>query len=195
MKYILYICLITINMLLANTQKIDTPKAPDIKMPQNPTLPHIEIPKIPTQDNNEVNNSKTLQNLIRDAIRYNMLLNAACIPEKISPQSKLNAKEVQQLGVQLQLTTTQYRDNLLRLQQLMLKPANPEVQKQFIIANQGELTGVLIAIEFLDKGIKKHNIALTPNYLQIDNVLLESNPQIFRIFQTYFCHASTLQTH
>lgn len=196
MKYILYLCLITINMLFANTQKINEPKTPVAQMPKNPTMPQIEMPKNPTQNNSETNESKTtiLQNLINDAIGRNMLLNAACIPEKIALQSKLNTQEVRQLGVQLQLTTAQYKDNLLRLQSLMLKPAQSEAQKQFITINKGELTGVLIAIEFLDKGIKKHSIALAPNYLQIDNVLLENTPQIFRIFQTYFCHANTIQS-
>lgn len=196
MKYILCLCLIAINMLFANTQKVNEPEVLDTQMPKSPTMPHIEIPKNPTQNNSETNESKTtiLQNLINDTIRRNMILNAACIPEKIVLQSKLNAQEVRQLGVQLQLTTAQYKDNLLRLQSLVLKPAQSEAQKQFITINKGELTGVLIAIEFLDKDVKKHSIALAPNYLQIDNVLLENTPQIFRIFQTYFCHANTIQS-
>lgn len=187
----LLLCLIAINILFANTQKINTPQVPDAQMPKNPTMPQVEMPKNPTQDNKETNEeTEILQNLINDVINKNMLLNSACIPEKITLKNSLNAKEVQKLGLQLQLTTPQYKDNLLKLKPLILKKA--KTQKQSIKTN--ELADILIVIEFLDKGIQKHSIELSQNYLQIDNVLLENTPQIFRIFQTYFCNANTTQS-
>lgn len=60
--------------------------------------------------------------------------------------------------------------------------------------NSYSLDGILMVMTFLDKGVKRHTIALSPNYIQIDNALLENTPQVFRIFQTYFCHARTFHT-
>ncbi len=202
-KYIICFYTLILHILFAEIPKIpqitipnaSMPHMPSIQAPKEPTMPTINMPNAPTQNNTTKNVATTtiLQNLITDVIRHRMLLSSACIPEKIALQSKLNAKEVQQLGVQLQLTTSQYQDNLLRLRNLILKPANATMQKQFLLTQQGELVGVLIVITFSIKNTQQHSIALSSDYLQIDNMLLESTPQIFSIFQTYFCHAYTLK--
>lgn len=176
-------------VIFADT-KVGVPNIPNTQMPKNPTMPQVEAPKIeipkePSKSNENAIKTTTLKTLIDDAIKNSMILDSACIPDKIAPQSKLNVKEVRQLGMQLQLNTEQYRDNLLRLQDLALKPTNSQNT-----TNTEGLAGVLIVIRFLDKGLQKHIIALSLNYLQIDNEILKSNPQIFRIFQTYFCNTN-----
>lgn len=213
------------NQLFAN--QLNVPQAPTINTPKNPTLPHIDIPRldaphidtsIPQSSIDSKPQNMILRNLIHEVIQKNMQLNTACIPQQIAMQNRLHSDEVENLGIQLELTTTQYKDNLLRLQNLVLKPANKEAQKQFVLNSQGlniqsldsqnldsknlnihnpnayNLDGILMVMAFLEKGIKRHTIALSPNYIQIDNALLENTPQVFRIFQTYFCHARTFHT-
>lgn len=206
------------NQLFAN--QLNVPQAPTINTPKNPTLPHIDIPRIDTPQSSIDSKPQNmiLRNLINEVIQKNMHLSTACIPQQIAMQNKLTSDEVESLGIQLELTTTQYKDNLLRLQNLVLKPANKEAQKQFVLNSQGlniqsldsqnldsqnlnihspnsySLDGILMVMTFLEKGIKRHTIALSPNYIQIDNALLENTPQVFRIFQTYFCHARTFHT-
>lgn len=111
------------NQLFAN--QLNVPQAPTINTPKNPTLPHIDIPRIdaPQSSIDSKPQNMILRNLIHEVIQKNMQLNTACIPQQIAMQNRLHSDEVESLGIQLELTTTQYKDNLLRLQNLVLKPA------------------------------------------------------------------------
>lgn len=191
MKFLYSLSFVIYYMSFANQPNIvhiPIIQEPHIASPKKSTLPHIDISSMDELTTQPRIDSKILKNIINEAIQKNMYLNTACIPQQVSMQGELNIDEVDKLGMQLELTATQYKDNLLRLQNIILSPANKDAQKRFVLTSHG-LSGVHMVMTFSNKGIKQHVIALSPNYMQIDNMLLNNTPQIFRIFQTYFCHA------
>ena len=172
-----------------NIPKLPTIQEPSINTPEAPKLPHIDIHTHISKTQSSVGyktHSIVLQNLIDEVTQKNMDLNTSCLPQKISIQ-KLNYNDVERIGIHLKLSTTQYKDNIFRLKNITLKPVNEDIQKQFE-SNSYVLSDVLMVMTFLEKGIKRHIITLSSDYIQVDNALLENTPQIFKIFKTYFCN-------
>ncbi len=171
--------------------------AQDIKsipIPDIPVIPQITTPTIESTDSfiDNVSNNKVLLDIINSSFRKQFIIVSYCIPQQMELKSGLDSQKVRQLGLKLYLSFQQYKDNLMRLKDLILKPVSQIVQQQFNISKQNSILGALVVIDFLDRDNIEHNITLTSNLIQIDKSIYESSKQILNIFQMYFCHPYTI---